>query len=222
MDAPGGRRPSDAAGGPFGGGERRSGWAMLVEVLSEARARGFIGAGQDVEQLAEHARGFADPIPDGVPILDLGSGGGVPGLVLAALRPDVAVVLVDSSVGRTDWLRRAVGRLAWGDRVHVVTSPAEQLAHDPAWRATRPAVVARSFAPPMVTAEVAAGLLQVGGLLVVSEPPTADAGRWPPAELAELGLRRRAWANDRYAVLEAVAPPPADVPRMRRVRGHTS
>ena len=222
MGAPGERRPSDPAGEPLGDGGRPSGWAVLLDVLSEARVHGFIGAGQDVEQLAAHACGFAVPIADGLPILDLGSGAGVPGLVLAALRPDVEVVLVDSSVGRTDWLRRAVGRLGWRGRVDVVTAPAEALAHDLAWRRTRPAVVARSFAPPMVTAEVAAGLLQPGGLLVVSEPPTADAGRWPSAELAELGLRRRAWADDRYAVLESVVAPPADAPRSSRVRGRTS
>ena len=194
----------------------------MLDVLAEAQALGFIGAGQGIEQLAAHAAGFAGPIADGVPILDLGSGGGVPGLLLAALRPDVGMVLVDSSVGRTDWLRRAVGRLGWRDRVNIITAPAEQLAHDPSWRQTRPAVVARSFAPPMVTAEVAAGLLQVGGLLVVSEPPTADARRWPTAALAELGLRRRAWADDRYAVLESVTAPPAEVPRASRVRGRTS
>jgi len=69
---------------------------------------------------------------------------------------------------------------------------------------------------------VAAGLLQVGGLLVVSEPPGGDADRWPRAELAELGLRRRPWDDDRYAVLESVAAPPAEVPRSSRVRGRTS
>jgi 16S rRNA (guanine527-N7)-methyltransferase len=50
--------------------------------------------------------------------------------------------------------------------------------------------VARSFGPPAVTAECAAGFLPVGGLLVVSEPPADDEpeGRWPPAGLAELGF----------------------------------
>jgi 16S rRNA (guanine527-N7)-methyltransferase len=221
MDAPGERSPA-AAGGPLDDAGRPSAWAAVLDVLADAQAHGFIGAGQDVEQLAEHAAGFVRPIADGVPILDLGSGGGVPGLVVAALRPGDAVVLVDSSVRRTDWLRRAVGRLGWRDRVHVVTAPAEALAHDPAWRGTRRAVVARSFAPPMVTAEVAAGLLQVGGLLVVSEPPVGDPVRWPAAELAALGLRRRPWADERYAVVESVETPPDEVPRPSRVRSHTS
>ena len=50
-------------------------------------------------------------------------------------------------------------------------------------------VTARSFAEPAVTAEIAAGLVAVGGVLVVSEPPEPDdpAGG-PRAGLADLGF----------------------------------
>ena len=154
-----------------------------------------MGGGQDVDALAEHARGFVGPIASATRVLDLGSGGGVPGLVVAALRPDATVTLLDASVSRTDWLRRVVGRLGWGARVHVVTGRAEVLAHDERWRGSQDAVVARSFAPPLVTAEVASALLRVGGRLVVSEPPTPDLTRWPAAALADLGLRRQPWVT---------------------------
>ena len=100
--------------------------------------------------------------------------------------------MLDASVSRTDWLRRVVGRLGWGARVHVVTGRAEVLAHDERWRGSQDAVVARSFAPPLVTAEVASALLRLGGRLVVSEPPTPDPTRWPAAALADLGLRAAA------------------------------
>jgi hypothetical protein len=57
----------------------------------------------------------------------------------------------------------------------------------PDLRGTQVAVVARAFAAPPVTAECAAPLLRVGGLLVVSEPPgAAGADRW--SGVAELGL----------------------------------
>ena len=49
-------------------------------------------------------------------------------------------------------------------------------------------MTARSFARPPVTAEIAAGLAKVGGILVVSEPPEADAQRWPDAALVALGF----------------------------------
>lgn len=44
--------------------------------------------------------------------LDLGSGAGFPGLVLAALRPDRTMVLVESRKRRVEWLRRAIDELA--------------------------------------------------------------------------------------------------------------
>ena len=46
--------------------------------------------------------------------LDLGTGAGFPGLVIAALRPDAEVVLVESRKRRVDWLARAVAELKLG------------------------------------------------------------------------------------------------------------
>lgn len=185
-----------------------------------------MGAGQGADALADHARGFVDPMADPIAevtrVLDLGSGGGVPGLVIAALLPGATVTLLDASVSRTDWLRRVVGRLGWSDRVQVVTGRAEVLAHDDAWRGSQDAVVARSFAPPLVTAEAAAALLRIGGRLIVSEPPRPDPARWPAAALADLGLREEPWPDRRYAVLAAIASPRPEIPRARLMRGHTS
>ena len=132
------------------------------------------------------------------------------------------MTLLDASVSRTDWLRRGGRPVGVGDRVQVVTGQAEVLAHDGEWRGSQDAVVARSFAPPLVTAEVAGAFLRVGGRLVVSEPPTHDPTRWPAAALAELGLRQQPWPDPRYAVLEAIASPRPEIPRPRVVRGRTS
>ncbi|HCJ19934.1 MAG TPA: 16S rRNA (guanine(527)-N(7))-methyltransferase RsmG, partial [Erythrobacter sp.] len=46
------------------------------------------------------------------PWLDLGSGAGFPGLVIAAMRPDLEVILVESRKRRVDWLERAREGLA--------------------------------------------------------------------------------------------------------------
>lgn len=48
------------------------------------------------------------------PWLDLGTGAGFPGLVIAALRPDLDVVLVESRKKRVDWLTRAANELGLG------------------------------------------------------------------------------------------------------------
>jgi 16S rRNA (guanine527-N7)-methyltransferase len=199
------------------------GWPALLAALDEGRRRGFLGPDQEPAAVARHAAGFAPALGGAGRIVDLGSGGGVPGLVLAIVLPSARLALVDSSVSRTDWLHRLVHRLGLEDRVRVVTARAEVLGHDPAWRETQDAVVARSFAPPLVVAECATAFLRLGGRLVVSEPPVdRRRERWPAEELDELGLRRVTWADPSYVVLEKAGAAPAAVPRARRIRGHTS
>lgn len=171
----------------------------LVTVLDEARDLGFLGPG-GVQDHLQHARAYRPALlgaPAGVGF-DLGSGGGVPGLVLAAGMPERAWVLVDAMRKRTDFLERAVAMLGLAN-VTVRNERAEVLGRDSAVRGQAAAVVARSFGPPAVVAECAAPLLQVGGLLVVSEPPGGDPARWPAAGLAEIGL----------VALDPVAGPPA-------------
>ncbi len=189
----------------------------VLSALAEAQQMGFLG-GRSIGAVVVHARGFLGPIAHVERVVDLGSGAGVPGLIIAADRPDTEVVLLDASARRTDWLRRVVRRLGWDDRVTVVTGRAEVVARDPVWRERQPAVVARSFAAPLATAECAAGLLALGGTLVVSEPPSADPARWPAEALAHLGLDRRAWPDPAYAVLRKHARCPQAVPRTRMVR----
>lgn len=152
-------------------------------MLEDARELGLLGPGP-VAFHVEHARAYLPPL-EGVTgaALDLGSGGGVPGLVLALERPDLAWTFLDSMVRRTRFLERAVAAL--GLEVEVRTARAEAV---PDLRGRFGAVVARSFGPPPVTAECAAPLLAVGGRLIVSEPPGDGGDRWPPVELDALGL----------------------------------
>ena len=192
----------------------------MLEVLVRARDRGFLGPGDPAEHL-DHARGFVDlaAARAGVPerVADLGTGGGVPGLVLALEWPAATVVLIESSVKRATWLAEAVSHLELGDRVQVCEARAEDLAHDPGRREHFDLVTARSFAPPAVTAEIGAGLVAVGGALVVSEPP-ASADRWPERELAGLGFGPadvRAATGAHFAYLPKVRGAPEGVPRRR-------
>jgi 16S rRNA (guanine527-N7)-methyltransferase len=168
----------------------------LTEELERSQQLGFLGPGPVADQI-RHAAGFAAGL-DAPPrrFLDLGSGGGVPGLVLATVTwPESTAVLLDSMERRCTYLREAVDRLGIGDRVGVVRARAEEAGREPALRATFDAVVVRSFGAPAVTAECAAPFLAVGGTVVVSEPPADQAGdRWPADGLAQLGLRpAQAW-----------------------------
>jgi 16S rRNA (guanine527-N7)-methyltransferase len=159
----------------------------LVAVLERSRSLGFLGEGP-IEDHVVHAMGFM-AVADHTPgrFLDLGSGGGVPGLVLAMAWPTTIVTLLDSQQKRCVILEEAVGQLGIGDRVSVARGRAEDFGRDPQFRGAFDLVVSRSFGPPAVVAECAAPFLSVGGLLAVSEPPDA-VDRWPREPLAELGL----------------------------------
>ena len=162
----------------------------IDEVLVEAQRLNFLGPASIVSH-RRHAQAFLGALRPAASILDLGTGGGLPGLVIAEAFPESTVILLDARERRTDFLRRAVSRLGWNERVLVLTGRAETLGHDPTWRAMCAAVVARGFGGPGPTAECAAPFLAVGGQLVVSEPPPDSmsvGARWPAAPLAELGL----------------------------------
>lgn len=185
----------------------------ITSQLERARALGFLGPGP-VEEHVEHASGFLRALAgaSGL-VVDLGSGGGVPGLIVAAARPDLELVLVDAMAKRCQFLEEAVVALGFGARVTVVQGRAEVVGRGTR-RGTATAVLARGFGPPAVTAECAAPLLLVGGRLIVSEPPsTVD--RWPVAELSVLGLQPqvRLPGPPVIQVLEQVSPCPARFPR---------
>ncbi len=164
----------------------------LDVVLDRSRELGFLGPGP-IAPHREHARAFLEPLGTASRLLDLGSGGGLPGLVLADDLPDAELVLLDAMAKRCDFLTWAVHELGLDDRVTVRCGRAEDLAHDPQLRRSFPVVVARSFGAPAVLAECAVGFLEgPGARLLVSEPPEAARSeqRWPAAGLAELGLER--------------------------------
>ena len=164
--------------------------AALVELLTESRQLGFLGPGP-VEDHLHRASAFVSAVPaPPARALDLGAGGGLPGLVLAATAwPDAEWCFLDAMAKRTAFLSRAVARLGLADRVTVVTERAELTGRDGSQRGAYDLVVARSFSAPGVTAECAAPLLRPGGHLVVAEPPeTPLAVRWPAAGVSLLGF----------------------------------
>lgn len=161
----------------------------LRDVLERARRLGVLGPGPVMDHVV-HAEGFLnvlEDLPPGSKILDLGSGGGVPGLIIAEARPDLEVVLLDSLERRVALLSEAVVAMGWQGRVSTELARAEETGRSPLWRGQLDAVTARSFGPPATVAECAAPLLRVNGLLVVSEPPE-ETDRWEAEGLDLLGL----------------------------------
>ena len=164
----------------------------LLDVLRRAQSLRFLGPGDPAEHLS-HALGFGEAVsthlgsePDR--FCDLGTGGGVPGLVLAALWPGSHGALIESAARRCAALEGWSRDLGLQDRVEVLHGRAEFWAHADGYRENFQIVTARSFARPAITAEIASGLVRMGGTVVVSDPPDAPAERWPAAGLADLGL----------------------------------
>lgn len=184
----------------------------LEAVLAEAQRIGLIGPG-DLRAATDQARLFAAALPAAARrVVDVGSGGGLPGLVVLVERPDVHLTMVDRKERSCDALRRAVRRLGATERVAVVHADLETLGHDPAWRGQFDAATARGVAPPAEVAELVLPLVRAGGVLVVSVAGSGDA--WSQAGLARLNASVR----DRSLGLIVVEAGdcPDEFPRKRR------
>jgi 16S rRNA (guanine527-N7)-methyltransferase len=192
----------------------------LRRILEDARDAGFLGPGP-VESHLEHAAGFAEVAESALgeapeSFADLGTGGGVPGLVLASRWSDARGILVESNGKRSEALRWAIVRLGLDGRVVVVEQRAEAVGRDPASRERFQLITARSFAASAPTAEIAAGLVAVGGAVVVSEPPEPEPDRWPSVNLEQVGLgpaEMQTAAGAHFAVLRKVQPLSEEYPR---------
>jgi len=190
----------------------------LEAVFARAARLGFVGeASVDAHLVHSEAFGAAVEAACGGPpasFLDLGSGAGIPGLVLAARWPGSRAVLLDAHARRCEALVSGAADLGLGN-VEVMQARAENLAREPGWREHFVAVTARAFGRPAVTAECASGFLEVGGVLVVSEPPDAPDDRWPREGLATLALAAEAVRHEPVAlrVLRKTGPTPDAVPR---------
>src|SRR4051812_31874722 len=192
----------------------------LREVLAEARGAGFLGPGP-IEPHISHADGFRVAAQQALgrapqAFADLGTGGGVPGLVLGVRWADAQGFFVESGRRRAAWLREATARLGLDSRVEVVEERAEAAARRADLRERGEGVTARSFAEPAVTAEIASGFVKVGGMVVVSEPPERNRDRWPAVPLQRLGLLAAepvSVAGAHFVVIAKGSPADARVPR---------
>lgn len=99
-------------------------------------------------------------------ILDVGSGGGFPGLPIAAAMPTTAFTLLEPIGKKAAFLRTAVEATGLAGRVAVEAARAESLAADPRRRGTWSVVTARAVAATADLVELAFPLLEAGGSLV--------------------------------------------------------
>jgi 16S rRNA (guanine527-N7)-methyltransferase len=114
-------------------------------LATEGVVRGLIGPREAPRLWGRHVLNSAvlgEAVPEGASVCDIGTGAGLPGLVLAIARPDLTVTLVEPLLRRTTFLDEVVAELALG-HVTVVRGRAEDL-HG---TATFDVVTSRAVAP---------------------------------------------------------------------------
>ena len=124
--------------------------------------RGFLGP-REVDRIWDrHIANCAvveELIPANSKVFDIGSGAGLPGLVLAIVRPDITMGLIEPLMRRSEFLTEVVTDLGLTDQVSVIRGRAEELKGH-----TAPVVTARAVAP-------------LGKLLTWSLPLTTKGGQ---------------------------------------------
>jgi len=145
------------------------------------------------------------------PLIDVGTGAGVPGLPLKIMRPDLEVALLEATGKKVRFLEEVVRQLDLND-VRVLQGRAEELAHDPAHREAYALALARAVAPLRILVELALPFVRQGGYLAAAK----GSGAAREVREAEKALAECGGAIDRLVSLDV--PGPGPVPTLVLVR----
>ena len=137
------------------------------------------------------------------PIVDVGSGGGTPGIPLAASLPDREVTLLEAERRKCDFLRSWEAELP---NLRVVWGRAEEQPVDEYGIA-----VAKALAHPPTAAEWCLPLVRPGGAVILWVSPSAE--RDPVARVAERVAGTLEEAPEGFLVLRKTGPTPSGFPR---------
>jgi 16S rRNA (guanine527-N7)-methyltransferase len=155
----------------FGGAVDKA--ARFAELLAtDGVQRGLVGPRETPRLWDRHLLNcavVAELLPDRGDLVDIGSGAGLPGVVLAMLRPDMRVVLLEPMLRRSAFLEECVAELDLPNAT-VVRGRGEDLARD----IKADIATARAVAPLDRLAGWAAGLLRPGGQLLAIKGQSAE------------------------------------------------
>jgi 16S rRNA (guanine527-N7)-methyltransferase len=160
-------------------GERLDLAAAYAELLvTDGVVRGLIGPREAPRIWDRHllnCAAVAERIPEGATVLDVGSGAGLPGLVLAIARPDLTVTLVEPLARRTSFLVEVVEQLGMAKTVRVFRGRADEAATGAtgAGPFSADVVTARAVAPLDRLAAWCLPLAVPGGRLVAMKGASA-------------------------------------------------
>jgi 16S rRNA (guanine527-N7)-methyltransferase len=183
-------------------------------LATDGVVRGLIGPREAPRLWERHLVNCAvlsDAVSQGADVCDVGSGAGLPGLVLAIRRPDLQVTLVEPLLRRTTFLDEAVAGLGLTN-VEVVRARAEELHGHREFGV----VTSRAVAPLPRLLDWSMPLVRTGGVLLAMKGASA------PEELADAADDLRRWAVAATEVLSlggAVIDPPTTVIRVESTAG---
>lgn len=135
--------------------------------LAEVWAKHFLDSAMLLRQIS---------VPLGGSVLDVGTGAGFPGMVIAILRPDLRVTLLDSLQKRVTFLEETAAALGVSQQVTCIHSRAEDAAKLPRYREQFDLVTARAVAELPVLTEYCLPFVAVGGVFAAMKGPSEHAG----------------------------------------------
>ncbi len=176
----------------------------LAEVIATPGLTALHDRGEARRVLLDDALRAVEVVrPFGGPLVDVGSGGGTPGIPLAAALPDVEVTLLESSRRKCDFLERFTGDLP---NLRVLRGRAEEQPLE-----TFAVAVAKALAHPPTAAEWCLPLVREGGAAVLWVGPSVD--RAAVEAVAARLAAELADAPPGLLVLRKTGPTPAGFPR---------
>jgi 16S rRNA (guanine527-N7)-methyltransferase len=170
---------------------------------------------KEVEALIDDADGLVEASWSGITtVIDIGSGGGLPAIPLAAAMPDVRFTLLEANTRKTAFLEHVAGTLGLAN-VTVAPGRAEELGHDAALREQFDRAISRAAARPEVLLELALPFVRTGGDLVAQVSSLDPLALEPAARLLGGGTPRLEHPAGGHAlmVVPKLAPTPSRFPR---------
>jgi len=164
--------------------------------------------------------------PGPLRLVDVGSGGGLPGLPLKLARPELSLILVEANRRKAAFLVQAAARLALSG-VEVLAARAEDVGRDPRHREAYDIATARALAAMPVLAELCLPLVKVGGRLLAMKADALEEAQAAEPVISRLGGRllavspaaSAARSLGQVVVVQKVAPTPPEYPRRAGLPG---
>lgn len=116
---------------------------------------------------------YAVDIPTGASLVDVGTGAGLPGMIIKIMRPDIEVTLLEARGKKVNFLKKVVSQLGM-QGIECVWGRAEEVGHDEDFREKFDFAVARGVARLNILAEFCLPLVRVGGTMVAYKGPEGE------------------------------------------------